>query len=107
DLKGGGHGIYAGSGGALATVADTSGIFSALGFFPCVDDKGTVAFTATLKAGRSGVFTATDGVITAIADTRGAFESFRGALINNAGTVFFLATPRGGRLGIFRGPDPR
>ena len=94
------------AGGSIRAVAETGELFETLALFPSVNDRGTVAFAATLRAGGAGVFTADEGRIARIMDTDDAFEGFRGALINNAGAVVHTATPRSGSLGLFAGPDP-
>jgi hypothetical protein len=88
------------------TVAETGERFESLGLFPSANERGAVAFAATLRSGGAGIFTDDDGRITRITEADGAFDAYRGALITNAGTVVIIATPRGGSLGLFDGPDP-
>lgn len=122
DVAGGGQGIYRadrradyranGSGGAAAaaagaggqtlrTIVETGGLFGGLGAFSCVNDAGTVVFSATRKQGGAGIYAVTGDTITPVVEAGDTFESFRGALIDNAGAVLFYATPRGGQLGIY------
>jgi len=44
-------GIFAGKGGPLTTVADTSGRFTTFGEGASINDAGTVAFLGILDAG--------------------------------------------------------
>lgn len=84
----------------LSTIAETGEQFSDFApYVASIDDRGVVAFQATLQDGGSGVFTATEGEITTIMDTTGPFESFRGVLLDSEGRLVFDARPRGGELG--------
>jgi hypothetical protein len=80
--------------------------FESLGLFPSANERGTVAFAATLRSGEAGIFTDDDGQIARITEANSAFDAYRGALITDAGAVVIIATPRGGSLGLFVGPDP-
>jgi len=101
DFEGGGQSIIADDHGVPITLADTNGVFAELGRFPCLNEAGVVAFSATLRDGRAGVFLATgDEVVPAIA-TMDQFESVRGALLDDGAGVLFFATPRGGTLGVY------
>jgi len=76
-LQPGPTGVFVGSGGPLATVVDTSGAFSALGFrnqgtplaggFASINGSGQVAFAGQNRDGRTGYFADADGSVT-IAD---------------------------------------
>ena len=73
--------LLVGSGGALATVAETSGHFQRLGFltppdrqrsthgFPSINGLGQVTFGATRTDGRFGTFAGSDGAISIIDNT--------------------------------------
>jgi len=100
-LKNGAHGIIADEDGALSTLVDSAGVFAEIGKFPCLNDAGTVAFSATLKDGGAGVFIVLGGEVIRVVDAAREFESVRGALIDDAGGIVFFATPRGGILGIY------
>ncbi len=105
-LDSGGSGIFAGSGGALTTIADSSGFLSGFGS-PMLNDVGTVIFQADLDVGEQGIFTGSGGALTTVADTSGSFSEFgRGFGINNRGTVVFGASLDAGGTGIFTGSDP-
>ena len=101
DFEGGGQGIIADDHGVHITLADTTGAFAELGRFPCLNEAGLVAFSATLRDGSAGVFLATGDDVTRVAAFAGGFESVRGALLDDGGGVLFFATPRGGALGIY------
>jgi hypothetical protein len=107
DRADGTQGIYAGGGGALTTLADTSSTFTSLSRFPCVNEAGVVAFAATRRDGSAGVFTISGGEPRSVLESGDRFESVRGALVGGAGDIVFLATPRGGTLGIHDGKSRR
>lgn len=103
-----GPGIFTGSGGAITTIADTTGPFSSFRFpeafyssMPSINNAGTVAFNALLDDGSEGIFTSRNGAITTIADTNGPFSSFSSPTINNRGTLAFQALLDDGSEGIF------
>jgi hypothetical protein len=85
--------IFAGNGGPLTTIADTSGPF--IGFRgPSINDSDTVAFTGFFEAHAAAILTGNGGPLTTIADTSGPFSGFffeRGPSINNTGTVASIA----------------
>jgi hypothetical protein len=95
--------VYAGSGGPLTTIADTtSGTFQHFFGIPSINLAGTVAFGAILSNGSEGIFTGQGGPLTTVATTGTMFSSFQnngGPSLNNAGTVAFTAD-RGGGLGL-------
>jgi hypothetical protein len=102
-----GKGVFAGSGGPITAIADTSGPFRSDGFgnFPLINAAGTVTFIATLKTGTMGVFAGSGGPVTTIVDTTGPFNGFIQApsSINDSGTVAFVGTMRSGESGVFTG----
>jgi hypothetical protein len=97
--------LFVGSGGALTTVADTSGLFRRLGFstpaditksthgFPSINGLGQVTFGATRTDGVSGIFADPEGAITIIDNTVGfafdgdPFSSGSGSLTTVEATV--------------------
>lgn len=106
----GGSGIFTGSGGALAVVADSSN-FADFGIAdPKINAAGAVAFFANQVGGGSGIFVNTAGVIGTVADTSdnfsagNVFEAFGSPSINNSGAVVFTAAAENGELGVFIGP---
>ena len=101
DFEGGGQGIIADDHGVPITLADTTGAFAELGRFPCLNEAGLVAFSATLRDGRAGVFLATGDEVVPVVAAAGEFESVRAALLDDGGGVLFFATPRGGALGVY------
>ena len=97
-------GLYAGRGGPITTIADTSGPISGFAGFPSLNAGGVVAFFARLDAGGEGIFTGDGGSPTLIADTSGPFSHFGDRpSLNAAVTVAFLAGLDTGALGIFTG----
>lgn len=73
-------------------LADTTDRFSSLGFFPSINDAGTVVFSAELQAGGSGIFTSSSGAITTIVDTNGPFSLFaQTPVINDQNIIAFRA----------------
>ena len=57
------------------TIADSTGAFRVLNV-PSINNKGTVAFTATPYIGGHGVFTISGETTTTIADSAGEFSLF-------------------------------
>ena len=110
-LDAGGTGVFAGSGGEIATIANNSGSFNTFGS-PDINDAGTIAFSAASDSdsnvtAASGIFTSNNGELITFADTSGLFSSFGSdPAINNNGTVAFLASLDNGVTGIFTGSDP-
>ncbi|MFN8494661.1 MAG: choice-of-anchor tandem repeat NxxGxxAF-containing protein [Caldilineaceae bacterium] len=84
DLRTGGGGVFAGSGGPITTIANTSSPPSEFGGIS-INAGGTVAFTGVLTTGNRGVFTGNGGPLTTI--VLGSFLSFPS--INNQGVVAF------------------
>lgn len=107
-LKDGSSGIFTGSGGAITTIADTSGPFNSFRALPDINNVGTVVFGAKLDSGGEGVFTSSGRGVTTIADTNSLFSYFgtdgftyNFSAINDSGTVAFLGTLKDGSSGIF------
>jgi hypothetical protein len=100
-LDSGGEAIMTGSGGALTTVADTSGPFGSFAFFggPSINDAGEVAFGASLDGEfASGVYTGPDPVadrVIAPGDTLDGATVTNTVVcsegLNNAGQIVFVA----------------
>ena len=102
-----GEGIFAGDGGPVATIADSSGPFQ---FFarPSLNDLGQVAFSATLDDNREGLFDGPDPVADLVLV---AGQTFDGGVIegivmdreglNNNGEIAFLVGFTDGRRGIY------
>jgi hypothetical protein len=100
-LDNGNEGIFASSGGAITTIAETSGPFSCFGGFPLINNRGTLAFSAPLDTGSCGVVTSRNGVVTTIADTSGLFSFVGPYGINEEGTVALFAQLDAGGEGFF------
>jgi len=100
-LGSGDQGIFAGNGGALTTIAETSDGFVGFGGGPSINNRGVAAFRADFVGGE-GTFTGSGGPLTTIADSSGALFSFGGVSINSRGTVAFFAGQGAGQ-GIFSG----
>ena len=102
------EGIFASSGGSIATVVDDlTGMFSYFSM-PSLNNNGTVAFFAGIRAesgGGSGIFIAKDGVITTVADTNGPFSTFFSGQVslNDHDEVAFMAALDTGQFCVFRG----
>ncbi|HEY9710958.1 MAG TPA: PEP-CTERM sorting domain-containing protein [Oculatellaceae cyanobacterium] len=97
-------GTFTSSNGVITTIADTSGSFGGINFYPDINDEGTVVFLAYPRAGGQGIFTSNGGATTTIADSSGPFSSFGlSSAINNNGTVAFTARLDSGVVGIFTG----
>ena len=80
---------------AITLIADTRGAFSSFNGGPALNDKGTIAFSASLDAGGSGIFTSSGGSLTTIANTSGYFANAKfnsTPAINNQGTVAFTTS---------------
>jgi hypothetical protein len=92
---GGGEGIFAGSGGALTTIADTRGTngnYEFLRYSPSINTQGDVALWATQRETlQSGVYTGNGGAVNTLYDSSGSFRSFGSPVINDSGTVGFKA----------------
>ncbi len=100
------EGIYAGSGGSLAAVAQVGAGFR--GFDPqlAMNNAGQIAFHAYQSSRRDGIYLAVPSGVQAIATSKGVFESFSSVSINEAGQVAFLALLDDGDAGIYVGADP-
>ena len=98
-LSGGGFGIFAGNGGLLSPIADTSGPFSSLQG-TAINSLGAVAFGADLRTGGSLILTGSGGPLTTIAEVSGLFG---GTSINDRGVVAFATNPTTPGAGVFTG----
>lgn len=88
-------GVYVGDGGAVKAVYDIDGQFKSFTGNPALNDKGTVAFLATLETGVGGLFLGNgrDQPVT-VADDTGLLTSvysFSDPSINDHGEVAFRA----------------
>lgn len=92
-LDNGAGGIFAGSGGSVTTIADSSGPFRTFSSFPSVNAAGTVAFRAQLDNLAGGIYLGNGGTVTTIADTLpgSAYHGYSYPTINDSGTVAFIA----------------
>jgi len=107
----GGAGVFTGAGGAVTTIADSSGTFNTSMNGPSINAGGVAAFAAGLDAGGSGVFTGSGGAVSTVATSAGPFQTFdtvagNGPSINAAGTIIFRALPDSGPEGFYDGTDP-
>lgn len=87
-------GVYAGSGGAVGAIYDTTSAFSDFTGNPSLNDNGTVAFLATLNNGAGGLFVGNGGAFQTAADDSGIFTSvfgFSDPSLNARGDVAFTA----------------
>jgi hypothetical protein len=103
-LRGGGTGVFTGSGGAVAEAAGPA-LLAGVTSHPDLNGAGAMSFYGDVPRGGQGVvFLLGDGLQT-IADTRGRFASIGplGPTMNEAGMVAFRADRAAGVSGIFAG----
>jgi len=99
---GNGQIIYAGDGGPLVSIADTSGIIQTFFGIPSINTAGAVAFGAFRRDNTEALYAASGGTLTPIAETGSMFSSFHnngGPSLNDTGDVAFNAD-RGGGCGL-------
>jgi hypothetical protein len=103
-LRGGGMGVFTGTGGAVAEVAGAP-LLAAVTSHPDVNCAEALCFYGDLPDGGQGVFLHRDGRLQTVADTRGPFASIGslGPTMNEAGMVAFRADRTAGVSGIFAG----
>jgi hypothetical protein len=78
-------------------IADTTSDYSKFGFYPAIDNDGTIAFLADLNTGGSGLFKSIGGEITRIDDGQfSSFFSFNPALQSNGNVAFSGSLKNGG-----------
>ena len=97
-LASGGTGIFAGTGGAVTTIADSSGMFRTFSTHPSVNAAGTVAFRAQIDTLNTGIFTGNGAVVIPIVTDvvpGSNLVGFSEATINDQGKVVFTAQPLG------------
>jgi hypothetical protein len=102
------RGIYAGSGGAITPVVEsTSGLDTKPGStMPNINNAGTVAFNANLFTPSEAIYTRTAaGVVAPIAAVSGPYKSAMDnhPSISDNGTVTFLSTLDDNSQGLFMG----
>ena len=91
----GGQGVFTGSGGAITTIADSSGELFQFDLTPSINSAGTVAFTASrdvTAGGGAGLYIGNGGAITTLVDTRGPMHMAAQPSINASGTVAFVGS---------------
>jgi hypothetical protein len=87
-------GVWAGDGGAVSAIYDTSGDFNDFIGNPSLNDSGTAAFLATLDSGAGGLFVGSGGTFITVADDSGIFTEvfgFGDPSLNERGDVAFTA----------------
>lgn len=102
------QGLFAGNGGPLVRIADTSGPFDALGN-PTLNNAGQAAFIARLDSGHRGIYTGPDAerdrVLVTGDDLLGSEVTdlgfVQGLGFNDAGQIAFYARLQDGTEGIF------
>lgn len=103
-LRGGGSGVYTGSGGPTATVTDSvSGPLNSVDSHPDINQGGSACLYASFKSGGHGVVLVRDGKVIAVGETAGPL----GPTMNDDGTVAFRAGVGSGDSGIFTGDGGR
>ncbi len=99
-LRGGGSGVYAGSGGQISTVADSpTGPFSDFCSHPDINQDGSACAYARVRSGGRVVVRVHDGRIETVAENAGPL----GPTMNDDGTVAYRADSGSGVSGIFTG----
>jgi hypothetical protein len=91
DLAAGGSGVFTGSGGALATIAESGGPFLSVGG-NIINAGGTVVVWASLAAGGQAILTGDGGALRGVADTTTFSWLCCRASISDDGTVAFSGT---------------
>ncbi len=102
------QGLFAGNGGPVVKIADTTGPFDALGN-PTLNNAGQAAFVARLDSGHSGIFTGPDAdrdkvLVTGdrlLGSEVADLGFFHGLGFNDAGQIAFYARLQDGTEGIF------
>ncbi|MBD2606894.1 hypothetical protein H6G81_20750 [Scytonema hofmannii FACHB-248] len=82
-------------------IADSNDLFSKFGFFPAINNDGTITFSADLDAGGSGIYIGSGENTSLIADRSGQFSSFFPPAIADTGLVAFKAVLDEGTVGIY------
>ncbi len=82
-------------------IADSSDLFSKFGFYPAINNDGTVSFSAELDAGGSGIYIGSGEKTSQIVDSSGQFRSFFTPAIADTGLVAFKAALSQGGVGIY------
>ena len=103
-LRGGGTGVFTGSGGEIAEAAGPA-LVAGVASHPDVNGAGAVSFYGELPGGGRGVFLVQNGRLQTIADSRGGFAGIGplGPTMNEAGAVAFRADRTDRVSGIFIG----
>lgn len=102
-LRGGGSGVFTGSGGAITSVVETGdGPLAEVCSHPDINADGAICFYAARRPTGHGVFLVRDGRTIPVADTRGPL----GPTMNDAGLVAFRVGPDTGE-GEIRTGDGR
>jgi len=86
-------------------IADSNDLFSKFGFYPAINNEGTVTFSAELHAGGSGIYIGSGENTSQIADSSGQFSSFFTPAIADTGIVAFKAALDEGGVGIYTGDN--
>jgi hypothetical protein len=103
-LRGGGTGVFTGSGGAVEEAAGPS-LLAGVTSHPDLNNAGDMSFYGDLRGSGQAVFLLRDGSLQTIANTSGPFASIGplGPTMNEAGTVAFRADRTAGVSGLFAG----
>ncbi len=105
-LRDGSTGIFAGNGGAVASLTERAGgVVRRFYSHPDIDEQGVSCAYGVLASGHEAVLLAKDGAVSAVADTSGPFKNIGplGPTMNDQGTVAFRADTKAGRSGVFTG----
>ncbi|MGI2901892.1 DUF7453 family protein [Tolypothrix sp. VBCCA 56010] len=82
-------------------IADSNDHFNKFGFYPAINNEGTVTFSADLDAGGSGIYIGSGENTSLIADSSGQFSSFFTFAIADTGIVAFKAALDEASVGIY------
>ncbi len=103
-LRGGGSGVYTGSGGPISTVIDSAtGPLSNVYSHPDINQGESACFYASFKSGGRGVVLVRDGQVITLAEKAGPL----GPTMNDDGAVAFRAPSGSDESGIFIGGGGR
>lgn len=103
-VRGGGSGVYTGSGGPISTVIDSAtGLLSNVCSHPDINQGGSACVYASFKSGGRGVVLVRDGQIITVAENAGPL----GPTMNDDGTVAFRADTGSEQSGVFTGSGGR
>jgi hypothetical protein len=109
-LDTGERGIYTSSGGAVSTVVDDEGPWTAFSWDPELNEDGSVVFSATPETGPNGIFLQTNSTTIVVAEVNETVLGMETPVVNSSGDVAFSAcfldNDGCAETGILTGDDP-